>query len=164
MAETTGTVDFIVGDETFKTWYKVLGDLKSSVRPLVLLHGGPGIPHIGLIRHDELYRSFSIPVVWYDQIGCGQSTHLAHKPQEFWTFELFMDELENLLNHLGIAGSFDVLGHSWGGILAAQWAVAGGARAHRHQQRTRHGAHVGRVLRAAFGAHAARCAGCDPKA
>ena len=123
MTETTGTVDFVVGGETFKTWYKVLGDLKSGVRPLVLLHGGPGIPHQGLIGHDQLYKDHSIPIVWYDQLGCGASTHLPDKPKEFWKPELFMDELENLLAALGIADDFNVLGHSWGGMLAAQWTA-----------------------------------------
>lgn len=123
VAPIEGTVDFVVGNETFKTWYKVLGDLKSGVRPLVLLHGGPGIPHHGLLGHDVLFKEHSIPIVWYDQLGCGSSTHLPNKGPEFWTPELFMDELENIVKHLGIADNFDLLGHSWGGMLAAQWAA-----------------------------------------
>lgn len=134
MSTTTGTANFAVGDETYKTWYKVLGNLKSGVRPLVLLHGGPGIPHHGLLGHDELFKAHSIPVVWYDQLGCGSSTHLPHKGEDFWTPRLFMDELENLVKHLGIADSFDLLGHSWGGMLAAQWAA------------TRHPAGLNRIV------------------
>lgn len=43
--------DFIEGEAPFvvpaagklcKTWYKVSGDFQSGIRPLVLLHGGPG--------------------------------------------------------------------------------------------------------------------------
>ena len=115
-------IDFAVGGETFQTWYRVLGDLRGGVRPLVLIHGGPGIPHDYLTNHDELYKAHSIPLIWYDQLGCGSSTHLAEKPEEFWRPELFMDELENLIAKLGIADDFDVLGHSWGGQLASQWA------------------------------------------
>ena len=123
----TGTADFTVGNETFQTWYMTLGDVKNpkrGVRPVVLLHGGPGIPHHGLLNHDTLFHKFGIPVVWYDQLGCGGSTRVKDKPASFWTRELFMDELENLLAHLGISSSFDVLGHSWGGMLAAEWAAS----------------------------------------
>ncbi|KAI0259599.1 proline-specific peptidase [Gloeopeniophorella convolvens] len=62
------------------------------------------------------------PDIIYDQIGTGQSTHLQEKPKEFWTVELFMDELDNLLAKLGVADNFD-LGHSWGGMLAADYVA-----------------------------------------
>ncbi len=61
--------------------------------------------------------------MFYDQLGNGNSTHLREKPKEFWTPELFMDELENLLAKLGIAGKYDLLGHSWGGMLGSQFAA-----------------------------------------
>jgi pimeloyl-ACP methyl ester carboxylesterase len=41
----------------------------------------------------------------------------------FWTIDLFLKELENLLEHLGITGEYDLNGHSAGGVLAAEWAV-----------------------------------------
>lgn len=119
---TSGTVDLTVGSETFCTWYRILGDLKSGVRPLILIHGGPGIPHDVLTNHDILHKLRGIPLVWYDQIGCGSSIHLPDKPRNFWTDSLFMDELENLVNKLGVSQDFDLLGHSWGGQLASQWA------------------------------------------
>ena len=44
--EFTGKIDFKVGSTTYQTWYKVFGDLKSSQhRPIVALHGGPGMSH-----------------------------------------------------------------------------------------------------------------------
>ncbi|KZT08017.1 proline-specific peptidase [Laetiporus sulphureus 93-53] len=124
MATITGTVDFVVGEETFQTWYQVYGDLKSGVRPVITLHGGPGIPHTYMLSHVDLYKLNGIPVIFYDQLGCGNSTHLRHKGKEFWTFELFMDELENLVAKLGIQDSYDVVGHSWGGMLAASFICA----------------------------------------
>ncbi|TDL27696.1 proline-specific peptidase [Rickenella mellea] len=121
---TEGKADFCVGDETYQTWYKVVGDLKSSQRPLVTLHGGPGAAHYYLLSLADLSSgTSSVPVVFYDQLGISNSTHLPHKGAEFWTPSLFMDELENLLNHLKIADNFDLLGHSWGGMLAAQFAA-----------------------------------------
>ncbi|TFY81646.1 hypothetical protein EWM64_g2370 [Hericium alpestre] len=122
MAETTGTIDFTYNGEKFQTWYKVVGDLKAA-RPLVTLHGGPGIPHNYMLPHAELATAGGIPVVFYDQIGISHSTHLRDKPATFWTVELFVAELENVLTHLGIASDFDLLGHSWGGMLAAEYAI-----------------------------------------
>lgn len=122
MAETTGTVDYKVGSETFQTWYKVVGDLKSGKRPVVTLHGGPGISHHYMLPHVELNTTHDLPIVFYDQIGIGASSHLRDRPAEFFTLELFMDELDNLLNHLGISDDFDLLGHSWGGMFAGHYA------------------------------------------
>ena len=58
----------------------------------------------------------SRPVIFYDQFGNNRSTHLPNKPKSFWTIDLFVDELVNLTNHLGISSRFDILGHPWGGI------------------------------------------------
>jgi len=122
---TEGTVDFTLGNETYQTWYKVVGDLQSSKSgcPLVVLHGGPGATHRYLVSIADVSTKYGIPVVFYDQLGNGNSTHLREKPKEFWTPELFMDELENLLAKLGIADKYDLLGHSWGGMLGSQFAA-----------------------------------------
>ena len=34
-----------------------------------------------------------------------------------------MQELDNLLNHLGIAEDYDLLGQSWGGMFGSMWAL-----------------------------------------
>lgn len=62
-----------------------------------------------------LSTNYGIPVVLYDQVGCGKSTHLREKRLDtsFWTVELFIAELDSLLEHLGIADDFDLLGQSW---------------------------------------------------
>lgn len=132
MAETTGKIDFRVGSETFQTWYKVVGELGSGKRALVTLHGGPGVPHNYLIPHIDLVKSLGIPVIFYDQLGAGESTQLRDKPKEFWTVDLFMNELDNLLAHFGIADNFDLLGHSWGGMLGSHYA------SHRHPTGLKH--------------------------
>jgi len=62
-------------------------------------------------------------VVHYDQLGNGRSTHLRDKGSDFWTPQLFLAELDNLLGHLGIAQRYHLLGQSWGGMLAAEHAV-----------------------------------------
>lgn len=55
-----------------------------------------------------------IPIVLYDQIGSGASSHYRDAPNTFWHPYLFMDQLDNLLEHLDIHDNFDLLGHSWG--------------------------------------------------
>jgi L-proline amide hydrolase len=62
-------------------------------------------------------------VVHYDQLGNGHSTHLPDKGADFWTVDLFLDELDTLLRHLGIADGYHLLGQSWGGMLGAEHAV-----------------------------------------
>ncbi|EXJ61106.1 hypothetical protein A1O7_05259 [Cladophialophora yegresii CBS 114405] len=111
------------------TWYKIWGDLRSSSigRPLVVLHGGPGMGHNYLANLKSLSTEYKIPVVLYDQLGCGKSTHFREKrlDTDFWVPELFIAELDNLLDHLGIASDFDLLGQSWGGMLGAMFAIRG---------------------------------------
>ncbi|XHG01104.1 hypothetical protein AWENTII_004506 [Aspergillus wentii] len=125
---TQGTIDFIYpGLENAKTWYRIDGDLKSSSSdavPLVVLHGGPGFCHNYMLPVSDLAPS--IPVIFYDQIGNGLSSHHPEKKGDkaFWSVDLFVAELENLLAHLGLSGSrFDILGHSWGGMLGAEFAI-----------------------------------------
>jgi proline-specific peptidase len=121
MATRTGTIDFTVGNETFKTWYKVVGDLESATCPVVALHGGPGTPFRLLEPFMDLVGSHGLAIIFYDQIGAGNSTRLPDKPAEFWTVELFKDELDNVLHHFAIDKKFSLLGHSWGGMLAADY-------------------------------------------
>ncbi|KAH0836595.1 Alpha/Beta hydrolase protein [Lanmaoa asiatica] len=122
-----GEAPFVVSaaGKPCKTWYKVSGDLKSGIRPLVLLHGGPGCAHEYLEVVTQLTTLYAIPVVLYDQLGNGRSTHLPEKNGDtgFWTPNLFVDELHNLLHHLGIHDDYDLLGHSWGGMLASVFAI-----------------------------------------
>ncbi|KAI6088521.1 proline-specific peptidase [Hypoxylon rubiginosum] len=105
-----------------KTWYKVVGNLDSP--PLIALHGGPGTGHQYLSPLIDLYTQYNIPIVFYDQIGCGNSTHLREKmgDDSFWTFELFYQQLDNLISHLKLS-EYYLLGQSWGGMLASAYAA-----------------------------------------
>ncbi|KIK05111.1 hypothetical protein K443DRAFT_120694 [Laccaria amethystina LaAM-08-1] len=122
---TTGSADFVVEGQTYQTWYKIIGDIKAEARrPLVIVHGGPGMSHDYLLPNTLLHERARIPIVFYDQIGGGRSTHRPDAPKDFWSPDLFMDELDNLLKHLGIYDDFDLLGQSWGGMLGAQYAAS----------------------------------------
>ena len=106
----------------YETWYRVTGDLGSGKAPVFILHGGPGAGH-NYVDSYKLLADDGRAVVHYDQIGCGNSTLLPNKGADFWTPQLFMDELENLVDHLGARSGFHVLGQSWGGMLGAEYGV-----------------------------------------
>jgi L-proline amide hydrolase len=115
----TGTLAF----RDWTTWYRITGDLTSTAAaPLVVLHGGPGATHHYTLRIAGL-AAHGRAVVHYDQLGNGASTHLPDKGADFWTVELFLDELNTVLMGLGVADGYHLLGQSWGGMLAAEHAL-----------------------------------------
>lgn len=97
--------------------YRILGD---GDRTLVLLHGGPGGGSLYLKPLERLAGP-DRRVVLYDQLGCGASD----QPDDpsLWRADRFVDELEALRAHLGL-DEFDLYGHSWGGMLATDYALA----------------------------------------
>ena len=82
------------------------------------------MPHGYMLPIALTYNDYGIPVVMYDQIGCGESTRFKDRKgdEAFWTPELFVAELENVITKLGIK-HFNLLGHSWGATLAALFAI-----------------------------------------
>ena len=108
----------------YETWYRVLGELdRASARtPVVICHGGPGAAHDYCEPIADL-SGFGRACVLYDQVGCGKSQHLPEAPPDFWTPQLFKDELVELTRHLGIDGRYAVVGQSWGGMLAMEHAL-----------------------------------------
>jgi pimeloyl-ACP methyl ester carboxylesterase len=78
---------------------------------------------------------YGVPVILYDQLGCGKSSLLREKKGDkaFWTVDLFVAELRNLIDvlmpphddEIGVI-AFDLLGHSWGGQVAARFAAREG--------------------------------------
>jgi L-proline amide hydrolase len=106
----------------YETWFRITGDLASGKPPIFLLHGGPGAAHNYIDAYKALAQD-GRAVIHYDQIGCGNSTHMPDKGPEFWTPKFFVDELENLVDHLGQRRGFHVLGQSWGGMLGAEYGV-----------------------------------------
>ncbi|MBC6447892.1 proline iminopeptidase-family hydrolase [Actinokineospora xionganensis] len=116
------TVEGVLSRDGMDTWYQVVGDLGGDRAPVVVCHGGPGLTHDYLSSLSSL-ASTGRAVVFYDQFGSGRSGHLPDAPAEFWTVPLFLRELADLVEHLGIAGGHHVLGHSWGGMLGLEWAV-----------------------------------------
>jgi L-proline amide hydrolase len=114
-----------VAFEDGQTWYGIEGDLdggSDGPAPLVVLHGGPGATHDYLLSLTDLAVD-GRAVVFYDQLGNGRSTHFPDRGADYWTVDLFVRELAALLDHLGIADRYHVLGQSWGGFLAQEHAL-----------------------------------------
>jgi L-proline amide hydrolase len=107
-----------------ETWYRVVGELDPAApqTPVVICHGGPGAAHDYCEPIADLSR-FGRACVLYDQLGCGRSELLPDAPSDFWTPQLFKDELVELTRHLGVAGRYAVVGQSWGGMLAMEHAL-----------------------------------------
>ncbi len=116
---TTSTMKWQHGE----TWYRIVGDLSNGKTPVMVLHGGPGAGHNYTIAIADLIAQSGRAAILYDQLGCGNSTHLPDAPKEFWTPELFMEELTLLTKHLGISDSYSIIGQSWGGMLGMQFAT-----------------------------------------
>jgi proline iminopeptidase len=108
----------------FRVWTRRVGtnpDLK-----VLLLHGGPG-------ASSELYECFDtwlpragVEYYHYDQLG----SYRSDQPDDpsLWDLGRFVDEVEQVRQALGLdAGNFVLLGQSWGGLLAMEYAL-------RHQQ------------------------------
>ena len=129
------TIPFTYEGQTYQTWYTTTTSpapgSPSSRPPLVILHGGPGSTHHYLLALLPLAKTYGIPLIFYDQVGNGLSTHFRDVPAftstptstsstsdstspepklwtpnpkltEFLTPELFMCELDNLLTHLNL--------------------------------------------------------------
>lgn len=100
-----------------KIWYKVFGANKPKT-PLIVIHGGPGATHDYLLVLAAL--ADERPVVFYDQLGCGNSP--APNDTSLYNVTRYASELNELIAHLGYQ-QVHLLGQSWGGYLATQFAL-----------------------------------------
>jgi proline iminopeptidase len=106
---------------TFRVWTKRVGN-NPSIKVL-LLHGGPGATHEYFEAFDSYFPAASIEYYFYDQLGSGNSDQ-PDEP-ELWEIPRFVDEVEQVRQALGLdRTNFYLLGHSWGGMLAIEYALA----------------------------------------
>ena len=116
------TQEGLIPFREYTTWFRVSGDLSSPKTPLVVVHGGPGCTHDYVVSIAEIANT-GRPVIHYDQLGSGRSTHLRDESDDFWTVDLFLEELDNLLAYFDITDRYFLLGQSWGGMLGAEHAI-----------------------------------------
>ena len=104
----------------YNTWYRMVGDQDAAGKlPLLCLHGGPGATH-DYLEPLEAMTTSGRRVILYDQLGAGNSDH-PHDPS-MWTVALFVEELSGIRRALGLE-NVHILGQSWGGMLAMEYAL-----------------------------------------
>ncbi len=97
---------------------KLFVSTKGTGKNLVVLHGGPGLNHSYFKPHlNDLEKNFR--VIYFDQRACGKST--IPSPDSI-SINFLVDDLEALRKELKI-GKLNLLAHSWGAVLATQYAL-----------------------------------------
>ncbi len=107
----------LVRDGKYKVWTKKIGDGRVKV---LLLHGGPGATHEYLEAMESFLPQAGFEIYYYDQLGCGNSDRPDDK--NLWSLERYTTEVEEVRRGLGLS-NFVLFGHSWGGILAIEYAL-----------------------------------------
>jgi proline iminopeptidase len=105
---------------TFNVWTKRVGNNPRA--KVLLLHGGPGFNHEYFEAFDSYFPAAGIEYYYYDQLGSSYSDQ-PNDP-DLWETARFVEEVEQVRRALGLDRSnFYLLGHSWGGILAMEYAL-----------------------------------------
>lgn len=103
-----------------KVWVKRFGN--NPRLKLLLLSGGPGFSHAYLTVMDSYLPAAGVEYYYYDQLETGDSD----KPNDpdLWTVSRYVDEVDQVRKAIGgTRDNFCLLGHSWGGILAMEYAL-----------------------------------------
>jgi L-proline amide hydrolase len=112
-----GHVPFSIG----RTWYRAVAAERDEGRvPLLCLHGGPGANWLHMKPYEALADERQ--VVFYDQLGAGNSAVTEPHDPALWTPELYVEEVDAVREALGLE-RVHILGHSWGGMLGMQYAA-----------------------------------------
>jgi proline iminopeptidase len=104
----------------FNVWTKRVGN--NPKIKVLLLHGGPGGTHEFFESFDGFFPNESIEYIYYDQLG----SYYSDQPNDkrLWTTERFVEEVEQVRKALKLdSTNFYLLGQSWGGILAMEYAL-----------------------------------------
>ncbi|HEY6977937.1 MAG TPA: proline iminopeptidase-family hydrolase [Chitinophagaceae bacterium] len=104
----------------FKVWTKTIGN--NPRIKVLLLHGGPAATHEYMESFESFFPREGFEMIEYDQLGSYYSDQ--PKDSSLWTIERFVDEVEQVRRALGLnKDNFYLLGSSWGGILAMEYAL-----------------------------------------
>jgi proline iminopeptidase len=104
----------------YNVWVKHIAAHNSSI-PVLTLHGGPGFPHFYFECFEDFLPQAGMTYWYYDQLGCGFSDQ-PNDPR-LWNLARFTSEVEEVRTALGLERMV-ILGHSWGGMLAIEYALA----------------------------------------
>lgn len=104
----------------FKVWTKRFGN--NPTIKILLLHGGPAMTHEYMECFETFFLREGFEFYEYDQLGSYYSDQ--PKDSSLWTTERFVEEVEQVRKAIGAdASNFYILGNSWGGILAMEYAL-----------------------------------------
>lgn len=104
----------------FKVWTKRFGN--NPKIKILLLHGGPAMTHEYMECFETFFQRQGFEFYEYDQLGSYYSDQ--PKDSSLWTTERFVEEVEQVRQAIGAdSTNFYVLGNSWGGILAMEYAL-----------------------------------------
>jgi proline iminopeptidase len=104
----------------FNVWTKRFGN--NPKIKILLLHGGPAMTHEYMECFETFFQREGFEFYEYDQLGSYYSDQ--PKDSSLWTNERFVEEVEQVRQAIGADSSnFYVLGNSWGGILAMEYAL-----------------------------------------
>jgi proline iminopeptidase len=104
----------------FKVWTKRFGN--NPRIKVLLLHGGPAMTHEYLECFESFFPKEGIEFYEYDQLGSYYSDQ--PKDSSLWMTPRFVEEVEQVRKALGLnKDNFFLLGNSWGGILAMEYAL-----------------------------------------
>lgn len=104
----------------FRVWTKRVGN--NPRMKVLLLHGGPAATHEYFEAFDSFLPGTGIEYIYYDQLGSAYSDQ--PDDPELWQLPRFVEEVEQVRQALGLdRTNFYLLGHSWGGILAMEYAL-----------------------------------------
>jgi proline iminopeptidase len=105
----------------FRVWTKRVGN--NPKLKLLLLHGGPGATHEYFEAFDTWLPAAGVEYYYYDQLGSTYSDQPADLSRLLST-DRFVEEVEQVRQALGLdRDNFCLLGHSWGGVLAIEYAL-----------------------------------------
>lgn len=105
--------------EGYQVWTKRFGN---SPMKVLLLHGGPAATHEYMECFESFFPQANIEFYHYDQLG----SYYSDQPDNdsLWTIDRFVEEVEQVRVALGLdQDNFYLLGNSWGGILAMEYAL-----------------------------------------
>jgi proline iminopeptidase len=104
----------------FNVWTKRFGN--NPKIKVLLLHGGPGSTHEAFESFESFLPQEGIEFIYYDQLGSANSDQPADT--SLWDLPRFVEEVEQVRTALDLnKDNFYLLGQSWGGILAMQYAL-----------------------------------------
>lgn len=106
---------FVIANNS-DVYYKTIGEGE----PLLIIHGGPVLDHSYFLPHLEPLAK-DCQLIFYDQRACGRSSVAIDSAS--MNLDGFVEDIEYIRRSLNLE-KINVLGHSWGGLIAMKYGIA----------------------------------------